>query len=155
MFDQPRLDRAPSVSRASDFHNVIHSKHPTLFSMARPAARSSTSNRQTISTSVFAAGNCFFLRYAVCFAHSPFAISLLQLKPVADTGSEPVLDIGLWYTVQSCAGRLVIEIFEDLIPTTARHLMNRCREGMEDTFKNTSVHKLIPDLAAFGGLSQG
>ncbi|DBA78433.1 TPA: hypothetical protein ACH3X2_007927 [Trebouxia sp. C0005] len=52
-------------------------------------------------------------------------------------------------------GRLVIEIFEDLIPTTARHLMNRCREGMEDTFKNTSIHKLIPDLAAFGGLSRG
>ncbi|DBB00846.1 TPA: hypothetical protein ACH3X1_000769 [Trebouxia sp. C0004] len=52
-------------------------------------------------------------------------------------------------------GRLVIEIFEDLIPTTARHLMNRCREGMEDTFKNTSIYKLIPDLAAFGGLSQG
>ena len=53
------------------------------------------------------------------------------------------------------AGRLVIEIFEDLIPTTARHLMNRCREGMEDTFKNTAMHKLIPDLAAFGGLSRG
>lgn len=52
-------------------------------------------------------------------------------------------------------GRLVIEIFEDLLPTTARHLMNRCREGMEDTFKSTSVHKLIPDLAAFGGLSRG
>lgn len=52
-------------------------------------------------------------------------------------------------------GRLVVEIFEDLIPTTARHLMNRCREGMEDTFKNTAIHKLIPDLAAFGGLSRG
>ena len=54
-----------------------------------------------------------------------------------------------------CAGRLVIEIFEDQLPTTARHLMNRCREGMEDSFKNTTIHKLVPDLAAFGGLSKG
>ncbi len=49
----------------------------------------------------------------------------------------------------------MVEIFEDLIPTTARHLMNRCREGMEDTFKGTAIHKLVPDLAAFGGLSRG
>ena len=53
------------------------------------------------------------------------------------------------------AGRLVVEIFEDQLPTTARHLMNRCREGMEGTFKGTVIHKLVPDLAAFGGLSRG
>lgn len=53
------------------------------------------------------------------------------------------------------AGRLVVEIFEDQLPTTCRHLMNRCREGMEDTFKNTVIHKIIPDLAAFGGQSRG
>ena len=52
-------------------------------------------------------------------------------------------------------GRLVVEIFEDQLPTTARHFMNRCREGMEDTFKGTVVHKLVPDLAAFGGQSKG
>lgn len=53
------------------------------------------------------------------------------------------------------AGRLVVEIFEDQLPTTCRHLMNRCREGMEDTFKNTVIHKIVPDLAAFGGQSRG
>ncbi|KAL3147461.1 hypothetical protein ABBQ38_014519 [Trebouxia sp. C0009 RCD-2024] len=52
-------------------------------------------------------------------------------------------------------GRLVVEVFEDLLPTTSRHFMNRCREGMEDTFKGTVVHKLVPDLAAFGGQSKG
>lgn len=52
-------------------------------------------------------------------------------------------------------GRLVIEIFEDQLPTTARRFMNRCREGMEDTFKGTVVHKLVTDLAAFGGQSKG
>lgn len=55
----------------------------------------------------------------------------------------------------SLSGRLVVEIFEDQLPTTCRHLMNRCREGMEDTFKNTVIYKIVPDLAAYGGQSRG
>ena len=99
MFEQPRLDRAPSVSCASDFHNINYSSHPTLFSLAGPAARSSTSNRQTTTTSAFAAGNCFSLYHAICFARPLFAIYLLQLKNLRQTpfhGKHPSNVQGVW-----------------------------------------------------------
>ncbi|KAK9830131.1 hypothetical protein WJX72_009927 [[Myrmecia] bisecta] len=52
-------------------------------------------------------------------------------------------------------GRLVIEIFEDMLPVTARHFANRCRHGATDTFQGTALHYIVPGLAAYGGLSKG
>ncbi len=38
-----------------------------------------------MSISVFAAGNCFLLYHAICFARPLFAICLLQLKTLRQT----------------------------------------------------------------------
>ena len=49
------------------------------------------------------------------------------------------------------AGRLVIEVFEELLPVEARHFITRCQQGSSDSFQGTQVHRLVQDLAAFGG----
>ena len=54
-----------------------------------------------------------------------------------------------------CAGRLVLEVFEDQAPLAARQLLNRCREGTRETLHNTHVHRLITDQGMFFGKSQG
>ena len=53
------------------------------------------------------------------------------------------------------AGRLVIEVFEELLPIEARHFITRCQPGSSDTFQGTHLHRLVQDLAAFGGVSKG
>ena len=59
------------------------------------------------------------------------------------------------YTLRSAqrllAGRLVIEVFEELLPVEARHFITRCQQGSSDSFQGTQVHRLVQDLAAFGG----
>lgn len=51
------------------------------------------------------------------------------------------------------AGRLVIELYEDLHPTGANHLRNRCLPGSSASLSGTSFHKLLRNYAAFGGKS--
>jgi hypothetical protein len=46
-----------------------------------------------------------------------------------------------------------MEIFEDKLPLAARHFIGRCGSGASDTFQGSSIHKLVPGLAAFGGRS--
>ena len=33
----------------------------------------------------------------------------------------------------------------------ARHFITRCQQGGSDSFQGTQVHRLVQDLAAFGG----
>ncbi|KAK9830661.1 hypothetical protein WJX74_001175 [Apatococcus lobatus] len=52
-------------------------------------------------------------------------------------------------------GRLVIEIYEELIPVAAQHFINCCRPGMRDSLQSTPIRRILPDLAFFGGAPQG
>lgn len=49
------------------------------------------------------------------------------------------------------AGRLVIELFEDVAPAAARHLLTRCTPGAEANVQGTLFHKLLPGFGLFGG----
>lgn len=51
------------------------------------------------------------------------------------------------------AGRVVIELFDDVAPVTVAAFRNRCSEGASDTFRGTQVFKLIRDLGLWGGRS--
>ncbi|GAX74083.1 hypothetical protein CEUSTIGMA_g1533.t1 [Chlamydomonas eustigma] len=50
-------------------------------------------------------------------------------------------------------GRLVIELFDDLIPVGASHFRNRCLPGSRTCLAGTSIQKLVPHYAAFLGKS--
>eukprot|EP00955_Chlamydomonas_euryale_P044059 352800-Chlamydomonas_euryale.AAC.5 len=50
-----------------------------------------------------------------------------------------------------CAGRLVIELFDDVIPTAAAHFRNRCMPGSHIGIAGLSVNKLVPFYAVFLG----
>lgn len=56
---------------------------------------------------------------------------------------------------QNTLGRVLIEVFEDRVPLAARYFLNRCREGTSDSFQGAKVHRLVPELGVFGGLSKG
>lgn len=49
------------------------------------------------------------------------------------------------------AGRLVIELFEDVAPAAARHLLNRCTPGAGASLQGTLFHKLLAGFGLFGG----
>ncbi len=51
------------------------------------------------------------------------------------------------------AGRVVIELFDDVAPVAVAHFRNRCSEGASDTFKGTPIHKVLREQAIFGGRS--
>lgn len=51
-------------------------------------------------------------------------------------------------------GRMVIELFDDIAPVAVQHFKNRCSEGASDTFKGTAIHRVVKDMAAFGGKSK-
>ncbi len=53
------------------------------------------------------------------------------------------------------AGRLVIEVFEELIPVAAQHFINCCRPGMRDSLQGSRIQRILPDLAFFGGSADG
>lgn len=55
----------------------------------------------------------------------------------------------------ACAGRLLVEVFEDAAPLAARHFLNRCREGSSEGLQGTCLHRLVPDLGFFFGTSRG
>ncbi|MEW5309388.1 MAG: hypothetical protein WDW38_001282 [Sanguina aurantia] len=48
------------------------------------------------------------------------------------------------------AGRVIIELFCDLLPAAGNHFRNRCLPGSSASLVGTSFHKLIPHYAAFG-----
>ncbi|KAF6253324.1 hypothetical protein COO60DRAFT_1643255 [Scenedesmus sp. NREL 46B-D3] len=50
-------------------------------------------------------------------------------------------------------GRLVVEMFEDMAPAAARHLINRVQPGSSASLLNSTVHKLLPYYALYGGRS--
>jgi hypothetical protein len=54
-----------------------------------------------------------------------------------------------------CAGRLLVEVFEDAAPLAARFFLNRCREGSSEALQGTCVHRLQPEMAFFFGKSRG
>eukprot|EP00887_Chlorella_sp_A99_P000074 scaffold16.g74.t1 len=50
-------------------------------------------------------------------------------------------------------GRLVIELFDDVVPVAVAAFRNRCSEGASDSFRGTALHRLIADQAVWGGLT--
>ncbi|WIA22889.1 hypothetical protein OEZ86_009830 [Tetradesmus obliquus] len=50
-------------------------------------------------------------------------------------------------------GRLVVEMFEDVAPAAARHLINRVQQGASASLHNCKFHKLLPYYALYGGKS--
>lgn len=58
---------------------------------------------------------------------------------------------GAYVCARGCAGRLVIELFDDLVPMAASHFRNRCLPGSAAGLAGTSAHKLIPHYALFAG----
>ncbi|GFR49701.1 hypothetical protein Agub_g11852 [Astrephomene gubernaculifera] len=50
-------------------------------------------------------------------------------------------------------GRLVVELFEDVVPVAASHFRNRCMPGSSGGIAGTSFHKLLPRYAIYGGMS--
>ena len=58
------------------------------------------------------------------------------------------MDISL---VSKALGRLVIELFDDLVPAAANHLRNRCMPGSSAGLAGAHFHKLLPHYAIHGG----
>ncbi len=50
-------------------------------------------------------------------------------------------------------GRVVVEVFIDMVPLAARTFVNRCRPGSTGSFQGTSVHRALRGLAVYTGLS--
>ncbi|RMZ54149.1 hypothetical protein APUTEX25_005305 [Auxenochlorella protothecoides] len=49
------------------------------------------------------------------------------------------------------AGRLVIELFEDIAPGPAALFRNRCAGASADSFQGSHIYKLVREQAAWGG----
>jgi hypothetical protein len=49
------------------------------------------------------------------------------------------------------AGRLIIELYDDIIPLGANHLKNRCLSGSHVGLKGSTMDRLVPHYAAFFG----
>lgn len=49
------------------------------------------------------------------------------------------------------AGRLVVELFEDVAPAAARHLLTRCTQGSGASVQGSLFHKLLAGYGLFGG----
>lgn len=49
------------------------------------------------------------------------------------------------------AGRLVIELFDDMVPAAANSFRSRCLPGSAGGLQGTLFHKLLPTYAIFGG----
>ena len=52
-----------------------------------------------------------------------------------------------------CVGRVVVEVFIDMVPLAARTFVNRCRPGSTGSFQGTAVHKSLRGLAVYTGVS--
>ena len=48
-------------------------------------------------------------------------------------------------------GRIVIELYDDVIPSATSLFVSRCTSGAEDPLLNTRVHKILRGLAIQGG----
>lgn len=51
------------------------------------------------------------------------------------------------------AGRVAIELFEDVAPIAVALFQSRCVDGASDTFAGTRVHQILPQMAVRGGLN--
>jgi cyclophilin family peptidyl-prolyl cis-trans isomerase len=51
------------------------------------------------------------------------------------------------------AGRLVVELFDDIIPVGANHFRTRCLQGAVGWLQGAAFHKLLPHYGVFGGRS--
>lgn len=49
------------------------------------------------------------------------------------------------------AGRLVIELFDDMAPAATSRFKNRCMPGATGSLLNAQFHKLVPYYGIFGG----
>lgn len=76
--------------------------------------------------------------------------------PAARAYFHTTSNVTVSYSLLSCSirvhtGRLVIELFEDVAPAAARHLLTRCSQGSAASVQGTMFHKLLPGYALFGG----
>jgi cyclophilin family peptidyl-prolyl cis-trans isomerase len=51
-------------------------------------------------------------------------------------------------------GRVVVELFDDILPAPARHVQARCTSAARDTFAGTCIHKILGGTSIYGGKSR-
>jgi len=51
-------------------------------------------------------------------------------------------------------GKVVVELFDDILPAPARHVQARCTATARDTFAGTCVHKILGGTSIYGGKSK-
>lgn len=57
----------------------------------------------------------------------------------------------VFYWHAQVLGRLVIELFTDIVPAAANHFRNRCLHGSQTWLKGAQVYKLQSHYALFLG----
>ncbi|KAL4534051.1 hypothetical protein Ndes2437B_g03354 [Nannochloris sp. 'desiccata'] len=51
-------------------------------------------------------------------------------------------------------GRVVVELFDDILPAPTRHVQARCTAAARDTFAGTFIHKILGGTSIYGGKSK-
>ena len=51
-------------------------------------------------------------------------------------------------------GRVVVELFDDILPAPVRHVQARCTATARDTFAGTCIHKILGGTSMYGGKSK-
>jgi cyclophilin family peptidyl-prolyl cis-trans isomerase len=51
-------------------------------------------------------------------------------------------------------GRVVVELFDDILPAPVRHIQARCTSTARDTFAGTAIHKILGGTSIYGGKSR-
>jgi cyclophilin family peptidyl-prolyl cis-trans isomerase len=55
---------------------------------------------------------------------------------------------------QKDVGRVVVELFDDILPAPARHVQARCTATARDTFAGTCIYKILGGTSIYGGKSK-
>lgn len=84
--------------------------------------------------------------------HAAATADTLQPLPPPDT-TRPHVFIELKYGSSRILGRLIVELFTDVVPLPASEFRKRCSRGARGGFQGTRVHKVLRNLGCFGGRS--
>lgn len=77
------------------------------------------------------------------------ARDLLRALPEPDAGRPRTY---LQFSIgKEVVGKVVFEVFQDMVPLPARAFVNRCRQGSTSTLQHTVVHRALPNLGLFLG----
>lgn len=83
--------------------------------------------------------------------HAAATADILQPLPAPDP-TRPHVFMELKYG-SKVLGRLIIELFTDVVPLPASEFRKRCSRGARGGFQGTRVHKILRNLGCFGGRS--